>query len=148
MPGLVAPDAVAGQQPTFESTSHWRPTFHEAAKNGDLHSCHVYIMEGHPLEEQDAKGITPLGYAVGTDQSAVVRLLCESGADPHKVDASNNTGLHYAAGYGRLELVEYFLQVGVVANLTNANGQTPLAVASINKKTSVLSLLRAHGGHA
>ena len=28
------------------------------------------------------------------------------------VDSSGNSGLHYAAGYGRRELVEYLLKVG------------------------------------
>ena len=69
-----------------------------------------------------------------------------------------NSGLHYAAGYGRKELLEYLLkapmrqqkprplltpptsytsllwQVGINVNQRNAQGQTPLAVAQLNKQ--------------
>merc|ERR1719434_495373 len=102
-------------------------TLHEAAKNGDL------------------KGITPLGYAIGANRIAVVKLLLDNRANPFAVDASGNSGLHYAAGYGRKELVEYLLKVGASVSQANSQGQTPLAVATTNRQEAVLEVLRAHG---
>jgi len=58
------------------------------------------------LSCQDYKGITPLGYAIGANRIAVVKLLLDSRANPYAVDSSGNSGLHYAAGYGRKELLE------------------------------------------
>ena len=55
---------------------------------------------------QDYKGITPLGYAIGANRIAVVKLRLDSRANPYAVDSSGNSGLHYAAGYGRKELLE------------------------------------------
>ena len=63
---------------------------------------------------QDYKGITALGYAIGANRIAVVKLLLDSRANPYAVDSSGNSGLHYAAGYGRKELLESLGGVGPV----------------------------------
>ena len=47
-----------------------------------------------------------MGYAIGANRIAVVKLLLDSRANPYAVDSSGNSGLHYAAGYGRKELLE------------------------------------------
>merc|ERR1719188_1059797 len=87
-------------------------TLHEAAKKGDLKAVQEFLDRKKPLGSQDRKGITPLGYAIGANRIAVVRLLLDHRANPFAVDASGNSGLHYAAGYGRKELVECLLKVG------------------------------------
>mmetsp|Transcript_69992 Transcript_69992/g.130865 ORF Transcript_69992/g.130865 Transcript_69992/m.130865 type:complete len:272 (-) Transcript_69992:129-944(-) len=120
-------------------------SFHEAAKMGDLKAVQECIQRKQPLDVQDAKGITPLGYAIGANRIAVVKVLLDNRANPFAVDASGNSGLHYAAGYGRKELVEYLLKLGCGANQPNSQGQTPLSVAQLNRHEAVVKLLRAHG---
>eukprot|EP00416_Gambierdiscus_australes_P041344 CAMPEP_0171093304 /NCGR_PEP_ID=MMETSP0766_2-20121228/39002_1 /TAXON_ID=439317 /ORGANISM="Gambierdiscus australes, Strain CAWD 149" /LENGTH=267 /DNA_ID=CAMNT_0011551729 /DNA_START=55 /DNA_END=858 /DNA_ORIENTATION=- len=120
-------------------------TLHEAAKNGDLKAVQEFLSTGKPLDTQDHKGITPLGYAIGANRIAVVKLLLDSRANPYAVDASGNGGLHYAAGYGRKELVEYLLKTGAAVNQANAQGQTPISVATQNKQEATIAVLRAHG---
>merc|ERR1719229_1497471 len=123
-------------------------TLHEAAKNGDLKAVQDFLSKQKPLDAQDHKGITPLGYAIGANRIAVVKLLLDNRANPFAVDASGNSGLHYAAGYGRKELVEYLLKVGTSVNQANAQGQTPFSVATQNRQEAVLEVLRAHGANA
>merc|ERR1712187_982642 len=89
---------------------------HEAAKNGDLKAVQEYMQKGHPLDAQDQKGITPLGYAVGANKIAVVKLLLDRRANAFAVDSTGNCGLHYAAGYGRKELLEYLTSNPDMAN--------------------------------
>mmetsp|Transcript_71216 Transcript_71216/g.189349 ORF Transcript_71216/g.189349 Transcript_71216/m.189349 type:complete len:269 (-) Transcript_71216:79-885(-) len=120
-------------------------TLHEAAKNGDLKAVQDFLAKSKPLDMQDHKGITPLGYAIGANRIAVVKLLLDSRANPYAVDASGNSGLHYAAGYGRKELVEYLLKTGAAVNQANAQGQTPMLVATQNKQEAVIQVLKAHG---
>merc|ERR1719437_158982 len=117
-------------------------TVHEAAKNGDLKAVQEYMDKGQPLDTQDQKGITPLGYAVGANRIAVVKLLLDKRANAYAVDATGNSGLHYAAGYGRKELLEYLVKTGMPANLSNSKGQTPLAVATMNRQTACIELLQ------
>merc|ERR1712232_1144852 len=121
---------------------------HEAAKNGDLKAVNEYLAKKQPLDGQDQKGITPLGYAIGANRIAVVKLLLDNRANPFAVDASGNSGLHYAAGYGRKELVEYLLKVGANATQTNSQGQSPLSVATQNRQTATIQLLQGHGATA
>eukprot|EP00416_Gambierdiscus_australes_P029614 CAMPEP_0171093438 /NCGR_PEP_ID=MMETSP0766_2-20121228/39080_1 /TAXON_ID=439317 /ORGANISM="Gambierdiscus australes, Strain CAWD 149" /LENGTH=267 /DNA_ID=CAMNT_0011551887 /DNA_START=62 /DNA_END=865 /DNA_ORIENTATION=+ len=132
-------------QPTLKKIDETPLTLHEAAKNGDLKAVQEYLGTGKPLDAQDHKGITPLGYAIGANRIAVVKLLLDSRANPYAVDASGNGGLHYAAGYGRKELVEYLLKTGAAVNQANAQGRTPLAVATQNKQEATIQVLKAHG---
>merc|ERR1712203_449597 len=123
-------------------------TLHEAAKNGDLKAVQEFLGKKKPLDGQDHKGITALGYAVGANRIAVVKLLLDNRANPFAVDSSGNSGLHYAAGYGRKELCEYLLKVGTSVTQTNSQGKTPLAVATQNRQADTIALLQAHGAQA
>merc|ERR1719322_1885080 len=123
-------------------------SIHEAAKMGDLKAVQEYQAKQKPLDAQDQKGITPLGYAIGANRIAVVKLLLDNRANPFAVDATGNSGLHYAAGYGRKELCEYLLKVGTSVTQTNSQGQTPLAVATQNKQADTVAVLKAHGAQA
>mmetsp|Transcript_37425 Transcript_37425/g.60307 ORF Transcript_37425/g.60307 Transcript_37425/m.60307 type:complete len:269 (+) Transcript_37425:52-858(+) len=135
-------------QPVLKKIDETPLTLHEAAKNGDLKAVQDFLDRKKPLDAQDHKGITPLGYAIGANRIAVVKLLLDSRANPYAVDSAGNSGLHYAAGYGRKELVEYLLKVGTSVNQPNAQGQTPIAVATMNNQEAVIQILRAHGAQA
>jgi len=123
-------------------------TLHEAAKMGDLKAVQGFLEKGRPLDVQDSKGITALGYAIGANRIAVVKLLLDNRANPFSVDAQGNSGVHYAAGYGRKELLEYLLKTGCAVQQSNSQGQTPLAVATGNKQQACIELLRARGATA
>merc|ERR1711988_1632051 len=123
-------------------------SIHEAAKNGDLKAVNEFLAKKQPLDAQDQKGITPLGYAIGANRIAVVKLLLDNRANPFAVDASGNSALHYAAGYGRKELCEYLLKVGTSVTQTNSQGQTPLAVATQNRQADTIAVLKSHGAQA
>ncbi|CAE7441667.1 AKR2B [Symbiodinium natans] len=138
----------ADLQPVLRKIEETPLTLHEAAKNGDLKAVQDFLQKKKPLDSQDHKGITALGYAIGSNRIAVVKLLLDSRANPFAVDSNGNSGLHYAAGYGRKELLEYLLKVGINMNQRNAQGQTPLAVAQLNKQEATVQLLAAHGAQA
>mmetsp|Transcript_50222 Transcript_50222/g.109088 ORF Transcript_50222/g.109088 Transcript_50222/m.109088 type:complete len:263 (+) Transcript_50222:59-847(+) len=134
-------------QPILKKIDETPLSLHEAAKNGDLKAVQDYSTKQRPLDSQDHKGITPLGYAIAANRIAVVKLLLDSRANPFAVDSKGNSGLHYASGYGRKELVEYMLKTGANANQPNSEGQTPLSVAKMNKHTGVIEVLSAQGAH-
>merc|ERR1712061_861459 len=134
-------------QPVLKKIDDSSLTLHEASKNGDLKAVQEFLGRKRPLDAQDHKGITPLGYAIGANRIAVVKLLLDNRANPFAVDASGNSGLHYAAGYGRKELVEYLLKVGASVSQANSQGQTPLTVATTNRQEAVLQVLKAHGAN-
>merc|ERR1719221_1393248 len=123
-------------------------SLHEAAKAGDTRWVQSYLGNRQPLDMQDQFGITPLGWAIGANQIAVVKLLLDGRANPFAVDSSGNGALHYAAGYGRMELLEVLFKAGASVNQSNAQGQTPLAVAELNRQSGAISALQAKGGKA
>jgi hypothetical protein len=136
------PNELSGRMQRLDETSL---SLHEAAKNGDLKGVQDFLEKKQPLDAQDHKGITPLGYAIGANRIAVVKLLLDSRANPFAVDSSGNSGLHYAAGYGRKELVEYLIKVGASVSQANCQGQRPMDVATINKQEGVIAVLKSHG---
>jgi len=123
-------------------------TVHEAAKWGDLKAVEDFLAAnaGADVDAKDAKGISMLGYAIGANRTAVVKLLVEKGAKLGAVDSSGGTGAHYAAAYGRKELLEFCLSAGGDVNAKNTAGQTVLALATKNKQTATIDLLKAKGG--
>merc|ERR1719229_1506946 len=135
-------------QPVLKKIDEAPLTLHEAAKNGDLKAVQDFLAKKKPLEPQDHKGITALGYAIGANRIAVVKLLLDNRANPFAVDSFGNSGLHYAAGYGRKELCEYLLKVGTSVTQTNSQGQTPLSVATQNRQADTIAVLKSHGAQA
>jgi len=135
-------------QPVLKKIDETPLTLHEAAKQGDIKAVQEFMQKQRPLDSQDHKGITALGYAIGANRIAMVKLLLDSRANPYAVDSSGNSGLHYAAGYGRKELLEYLLKIGGNISQANAQGQTPLSVATTNKQEGCIQILRAAGAQA
>ncbi|CAE7702376.1 CARNS1 [Symbiodinium sp. CCMP2456] len=105
-------------QPVLQKIEDTSLTLHEAAKKGDLAAVQQFLDKNKPLDAQDHKGITPLGYAIGANRIAVVKKLLDSRANPYAVDSSGNSGLHYAAGYGRKELLEQLMRGATVVFVT------------------------------
>jgi len=126
-------------------------TLQEACMKGDLKAVEDYIKASKSagktdLEAKDSKGITCLGYAVGANRIAVVKLLLSEKADPAACDSSGGTAVHYAAAYGRKELLEFLLKGGASVNAKTTQGQTPLALATKNKQKDAIDLLKSKGG--
>merc|ERR1719387_2977155 len=129
-------------QPSLKKIDDTPLTVHEACKNGDLKAVNEYLEKKKPIDAQDHKGITPLGYAIGANRIAAVKSLLDNRANHFAVDSNGNSGLHYAAGYGRKELVEYLLKMKASPGQSNAQGQTPLSVATQNKQEAVIAILK------
>lgn len=120
-------------------------SLHDACKRGDLKAVREYLATKAPIDTQDHLGVTPLGYAIGANRLVLVKLLINSRANPYSVDSSGNGGVHYAAGYGRTQLLEYFLDVGVSVMMPNCKGQTTMQIAAINKQEAIMDILKRHG---
>merc|ERR1711939_1254118 len=89
--------------------------------------------DGRQVDVRDGKGITPLGYAVAGNRISVFKLLLRSKANIDDVDSDGNSAVHYAAAYGRCELLEFVLAAGMDASSKNSTGKTPLDLATGNK---------------
>lgn len=94
---------------------------------------------------RDARGITPLGIAVGYNKLDVVKVLLAEGTGVEVdsgCDSRRSTALHFASGYGRLEIVDFLLQRGADPRAQNSAGQTPVDVATVNREMKALRVLQ------
>ena len=97
------------------------------------------------VDARDFKGVTPLGYAVGHDQLSIVKVLIDGGANLNEVDGAGNSAVHFAAGYGRVKVLEHLLARSASPLKVNKMGLTPLAAAQQNKHQQIVAILQRHG---
>ncbi|KAK9830304.1 hypothetical protein WJX72_010886 [[Myrmecia] bisecta] len=121
---------------------------HTAAKLGDLEALRRLLEAGADVNKQDARGITPLGVAVGFNKVPVIKELLAAKADVSLLDAKDNSVLHYAAGYGRREAAELLLEAGASLDCRNVDGQTPVDVAELNREAKMVAFLESKTGQA
>ena len=57
-----------------------------------------------------------------------VEVLLEHNAQLEACDGKGNTPLHYAAGYGRGDIVKLLVKAGANVKAQNGDGQTPAAI--------------------
>merc|ERR1719150_2173119 len=135
------PDEV---KPVLEKIHKNPVTIQEACKMGDSKSVKDFLnAPGTDIEAKDAKGISCLGYAIGANRIAIVKLLMDKKANPQSVDTSGGSGVHYAAAYGRKDLLEFLIKSGGNVNKKNTAGQTPLALATKNKQAATIDVLKS-----
>jgi len=70
----------------------------DAAKAGDVEAAKKLLAEGADVDGKDARGITPLGVAVGFNKIPIIKEFLQANADVEVTDPKGNTALHYAAG--------------------------------------------------
>jgi hypothetical protein len=83
----------------------------EAVKNGDNAAAEKLILMGVDVNQQDEQGWTPLNFAAGKGDIALVKLLVENGADVFKVGRDRRTAYMIALAAGRVSVVKYLSEV-------------------------------------
>merc|ERR1711998_113254 len=120
-------------------------SLHDAARRSDLQRIQEFLQDGKDANAKDFKGVTPLGYAVGHDQLSAVKVLIDAKANLDDVDSVGNSAVHFAAGYGRVKVLEHLLARGAAASKVNQMGMTPLAAAQQNNQQQAMAILKRHG---
>ncbi|HKC88831.1 MAG TPA: ankyrin repeat domain-containing protein, partial [Blastocatellia bacterium] len=108
-------------------------------------NANASIVSRHPLQ------VTPLHAALFGRRIETARLLIEGGADVNIQRGGKGwpragwTALHYASGFGLIELIEPLLARGADLNTLDGEGRTPLGVAIEEKQDQVAERLRQKG---
>ncbi|CAN0330441.1 unnamed protein product [Ectocarpus sp. 12 AP-2014] len=109
---------------------------HTAIGSGQYETFRLLMRAGADPNVANVDGFTPLMSAclvqrVGPHRASIVRELLDGGADPAMVDTYDLTAMHFAAGKGRVELID-MLAAKAPATLHRAgrNGFTPLGKAA------------------
>lgn len=100
-----------------------------AAANGDLDMVRTLISHKARVEKPDKFKRTALTHAVINGAANVASFLLSIGADPNKLDTSENSNLHYACAYGWWFCMKILIDAGAVMDAQNSWRITPLGVA-------------------
>jgi ankyrin repeat protein len=111
------------------------------------------VLRHKPNLESRHDGLTPLYFAVGTGDVAVVRLLLDAGADIYaRTTSESGTGesvLHMACASFKTAMVAFLIRCGADVNVigTNPKGQTALHIAAQYGNAEAVTELIAAGAN-
>lgn len=117
---------------------------HVAAQNGHVDALDAEVFEAVDINCRNTSGQTPLFLATYFGHGSSVEILLSRGACVDTIDHNDNAPAHVAAAFGFMPIMERLLSAGANARLMNYAGQTPLAIATRNRREDVIQLLESH----
>lgn len=125
-----------------DSGTHATPLMF-AAQRGHLECVKVFVEHGQAdLEARDRYGRTPLHLASIGGHVEVAKYLLLQGVDANAADTSLNRPMHYAAGFGRLRLLQLLIHLGQAdSSAANVWRTTPCSVANLKGHIAIVQYL-------
>ncbi|TVY57322.1 Serine/threonine-protein phosphatase 6 regulatory ankyrin repeat subunit A [Lachnellula cervina] len=100
------------------------------------------------IDSKDCKGITPLMFAIMSNEDSMVKLLLERGADVAENDDRGFNSLHIAASFGNETILKPLLEnSNVDIDSRDMGNGTPLIQATICNKKAMVKLLLQEGAN-
>ncbi|MBN2072161.1 MAG: ankyrin repeat domain-containing protein [Candidatus Krumholzibacteriota bacterium] len=127
---------------------HGETMLHYACQRGlPALAAHI-VANGTDLETQSINGGTPLAYAAGSDNTEIVRMLLENGANPNPpVKKGDVTPLIFTTWRDAVESARILLENGANTETRGYQGKTALMNAADNCSMEMASLLIEHGAN-
>ena len=97
----------------------------DLVKGDDLSGLRDHLESGADVNAGDDQGWTPLNFAAGKGNLAIVKLLIDRGADVFKVGRDNRTPYMIALAAGRVEVVKYLREVEDATDAERAKSFRP-----------------------
>ena len=120
---------------------------HSAAFGGNTNVVEYLVNEiGMNVNQKNKLKKIPLYQGIIEGHNSVVSSLLRLGADPNFIMGEDNeTPLHFAVMYDKIEIVSLLLEARPKPDEPNRNGMTPLMLAGQNDHADYMQLLVAHG---
>ena len=114
----------------------------QATLEGRAETVKELIAQGKDINDRNTRGYTPLHLAATKNNSEVVKILLENGAEVDAVAIDSGcTALHYAASLGYAELCELLARYGANLDAQTTRLETPLHLAVAKGHAGVVALL-------
>jgi ankyrin repeat protein len=119
-----------------------------AIQANDTEGAQVALAHKADPNRRLAFGATPLGWAVNTQDPAMVALLLAKGATPNTADQDGVTPLALACELGDAEVVRMLLRAGANVRAQTPDGATPLAICARYGPPDAVARILASGAVA
>ena len=117
------------------------PPLSWAAAYGRYELCEWLIENKARVLSKDKFGRTPLMMAVRNGHVRVASLLLQNGSEWDHTDSSQNSVLHYAAGFGWKECIDLLVKHGANINAENMWKITPITIAMLKNHQNIVKEL-------
>uniref|UniRef100_A0A914VHM9 Uncharacterized protein n=1 Tax=Plectus sambesii TaxID=2011161 RepID=A0A914VHM9_9BILA len=119
---------------------------HHATQMGNVTMLKMLLQNKvQPTDAEDAKGRTPLHYAVALSSTDAASLLLSHGACSDAVDCNGTTPMHIACEDGMLDAVNLLFYYRADVCAVNSAGKTPFDVACEFGRFKTVKLLLDSG---
>ncbi|KAH9870583.1 hypothetical protein IAQ61_006059, partial [Plenodomus lingam] len=127
-----------------ERTSTGSTLMHVAVNRKCRGMIDVLLAKGADINAKDDMGLTPF-LCICFSSTTMLPFLVERGADPSAKDEQGHSGLHIASMTGRIENMQYLLDIGLNIEDTTSDGHTPLLTALTSDQEDAALWLIDHG---
>jgi len=118
---------------------------HSAAGRGLKDIASYLLSEGYDVNAKNDAGQSPFWFAVVRNDTDMINLFFEHGADPDASDpVTGTTALHHASIKGLPETAGLFLEKGANPDIKDSEGRTPLYFASYYDNSDMEKLLKKY----
>lgn len=129
------------------------PPILTAARYGHKETVDLLMSHGADLQATNTQGNSLLFMCIFSNDTKAASLLLDAGMNPNMMDKDQRAyALHaamiYAIHSGNHDMVECLLARGADPNVRDQHGMTPLKMAKIDKRETLVELLTAYGALA
>lgn len=121
-----------------------QPLIHIAALLGHSELIEYFVQKGINPNLENNDGYSPIHLAIINGHIDIVRILIENaGISPEHRESKNlkATLMHFAAIYGRDDIIQFLVEKSANLNLLDNSGKTPLHYAAMKGNNSTIELL-------
>lgn len=118
---------------------------HLAARHNTTRALESLCKFNIDINARNARGETPLFWAISLNLASNVKILLDHGADLYICDNDNVSGLEWIMYTCNLEIINIILDRGVDINSQTNTGETLLHWAVLKKKIDVVKMLLSRG---
>lgn len=119
----------------------------ESALKGDVNEIQRLVKNGFDINTKDKNGSNALFYAVGVNNSEVIKLLLKHGININEKNNNGNTPLMIAGTFNKEIALRTLLASGADTEVQHPTGQTVLHIATLRGHINSVNTLIKHGAN-
>lgn len=121
-----------------------KPALHIACQNGDMNMVKLLEKNGCNFEAIDFEHLTPIFYAVSSENLQLVQYLLDKGADIEHTDSQDRTPFYWACCQCSVKVVDFLYRKGSNVNALSRLSRSPLTKAAYLGRIDIAQLLLSY----